>query len=176
MSASPPWYRHRWPWFIIALLGCSVTLSLSLVVIAVNNPVNLVSDNYYEAGKGINRSLDRELLARRLNLHARLHLDDLTGEVDLRLSGDSLPATLELSLLSPTQPDKDRHLLLNRSASDTGRYVGHLEERIAGRRFVEVLGQEQQQTWRLFEEEVLGQDQTLVLGDEPLQAAQDPKP
>ncbi|GAB7531835.1 FixH family protein [Pseudomonas sp. 3A(2025)] len=175
MSATP-WYRHRWPWFIIGLLGCSVTLSLSLVVIAVNNPVNLVSDNYYEAGKGINRSLDRELLARQLNLHARLHLDELTGEVDLRLSGDSLPATLELSLLSPTQPDKDRHLRLNRSTSEPGRYIGQLDDHIEGRRFVEVLGQEQQRTWRLFEEEVLAQGETLVLGDEPLQAVQGPKP
>ncbi len=170
MSVSP-WYRHRWPWFILGLLGGSVTLSLSLVVIAVNNPVNLVSDNYYEAGKGINRSLDRELLARRLNLQARLHLDELTGEVELRLSGDSLPPQVDLNLLSPTQPAKDRRLVLNRSLGDTGRYVGQLDDRLAGRRFVEVLGQDAQGTWRLFEEEMIEPGQALILGDEPLQAA-----
>ncbi len=170
MSVSP-WYRHRWPWFILGLLGCSVTLSLSLVVIAVNNPVNLVSDNYYEAGKGINRSLDRELLARRLQVQARLHLDDLTGEVELRLSGDSLPPRVELNLLSPTQPARDRRLVLNRSTGETGRYVGQLDDRLAGRRFVEVLGQAPQGTWRLFEEEVIEPGQVAVLGDEPLQAA-----
>mgnify|MGYP006161900843 CR=1 FL=1 len=62
-NAASPWYKHLWPWIIIAILACSVTLTLSMVTIAVNNPDNLVNDNYYEAGKGINRSLDRELLA-----------------------------------------------------------------------------------------------------------------
>ena len=62
-TAASPWYKHLWPWIIIGILACSVTLTLSMVTIAVNNPDNLVNDNYYEAGKGINRSLDRELLA-----------------------------------------------------------------------------------------------------------------
>ena len=61
-NAYSPWYKHIWPWIIIAILTCSVTLTLSMVTIAVKNPDNLVNDNYYEAGKGINRSLDRELL------------------------------------------------------------------------------------------------------------------
>ena len=63
-TAASPWYKHLWPWIIIGVLATSVTLSLTMVYIAVNNPDNLVNDNYYEAGKGINRSLDRELLAR----------------------------------------------------------------------------------------------------------------
>lgn len=167
-----PWYTHLWPWIIIGLLACSVTLSLAMVTIAVKNPDPLVTDNYYEAGKGINRSLDRELLAQGLKLQARVHLDELTGEVDLRLAGESTPATLELNLISPTQPRKDRHVLLKRSDSEAGRYVGQLGDVIQGRRFVEVLGQEASKTWRLFEEEQVGGERTLVLGDEPLQAAQ----
>lgn len=166
-----PWYKHRWPWFIIGLLCCSVTLSLTMVTIAVNHPVNLVSDNYYDAGKGINRSLEREQLAVALKLHASVQLDDLTGEVNVRLSGERLPERLELNLLSPTQPGKDRRVLLTLSPNEAGRYVGQLDDRVEGRRFVELLGQDRQRTWRLFEEEVLGQGLALTLGDEPLQAA-----
>ncbi|RMR31539.1 hypothetical protein ALP36_01477 [Pseudomonas syringae pv. coriandricola] len=170
-TVSSPWYRQLWPWIIIGILACSVTLSLSMVFIAVTNPDPLVTDNYYEAGKGINRSLNREVLAQNLKLRASIHLDDVTGEVGLRLSGDSRPQRLELNLISPTQPARDRRVFLNRSPTEPDRYIGQLQDSVAGRRFVELLGVEGNQTWRLFEEERVGAAD-LTLGDEPLQAAQ----
>jgi hypothetical protein len=174
-TASSPWYKHLWPWIIIAILACSVTLTLSMVTIAVNNPDNLVSDNYYEAGKGINRSLDRELLAQSLKLRATVTLDDVTGEADLRLTGDSRPETLVLNLISPTQPEKDRKIVLARNPAQPGRYVGQMSDKVEGRRFVELLGVENSQTWRLFEEESITRDKDLILGDEPIQGAQESK-
>lgn len=171
-TAASPWYKHLWPWIIIGVLATSVTLSLTMVTIAVNNPDNLVNDNYYEAGKGINRSLDRELLAQTLNLKASVHLDALTGEVDLRLTGNSQPQTLELNLISPTQPQKDRKIVLTRSDSEAGRYLGQLSDKVEGRRFVELLGSQDEHVWRLFEEEEVAHDKTLVLGDEALQGAE----
>lgn len=129
-TAASPWYKHLWPWIIIGILACSVTLTLSMVTIAVNNPDNLVNDNYYEAGKGINRSLDRELLAQTLKMRANVHLDELTGEVELRLSGNSQPTTLELNLISPTQPEKDRKITLARSETEQGRYIGQLTDKV----------------------------------------------
>ena len=174
-NASSPWYKHLWPWIIIGILACSVTLTLSMVTIAVNNPDNLVNDNYYEAGKGINRSLDRELLAKSLNLRASVHLDELTGETDVRLTGNSQPETVELNLISPTQPEKDRKITLARSASEPGRYIGQLSDKVEGRRFVELLGEQNGQTWRLFEEEQVLNGKELQLGDEPLQGAEDLK-
>lgn len=169
-TAASPWYKHLWPWIIIGILTTSVCLSLTMVTIAVRNPDNLVNDNYYEAGKGINRSLDRELLAQTLALKASLHLDELTGEVDLRLTGNSAPQRVELNLISPTQPAKDRKVVLNMSAP--GRYVGQLDDRVEGRRFVELLGEQDGHVWRLFEEEKVGHGVTLQLGDEALQGAE----
>ena len=152
-TAASPWYKHLWPWIIIGILTCSVTLTLSMVTIAVKNPDNLVNDNYYEAGKGINRSLDRELLAQTLQLRAKVHLDELTGEVEVHLTGNSGPGTLELNLISPTQPEKDRKIILTRSDSEPGRYIGQVTDKVEGRRFVELLGVEGDRTWRMFEEE-----------------------
>ena len=174
-TAASPWYKHLWPWIIIAILACSVTLTLSMVTIAVNNPDNLVNDNYYEAGKGINRSLDRELLAQTLQLHAKVRLDELTGEVEVHLTGNSNPTTLELNLISPTQPEKDRKINLARNDSEPGRYIGQLTDKVEGRRFVELLGVEGDRTWRMFEEEQISHDKDLMLGDEPLQGAEDLK-
>ncbi|WP_339531399.1 FixH family protein [Pseudomonas mucidolens] len=174
-TAVSPWYKHLWPWIIIGILACSVTLTLSMVTIAVNNPDNLVNDNYYEAGKGINRSLDRERLAQALQMRATMHLDEVTGEVELRLSGNSLPATLELNLISPTQPEKDRKVLLARSESEPGRYIGQLGDKVEGRRFVELLGVQDDKVWRMFEEEEVNHGKDLMLGDEPLQGAEDLK-
>ncbi len=170
--AASPWYKHLWPWIIIGILSGSVLLSLTMAGIAISHPDNLVTDNYYEAGKGINRSINREELAQTLRLRASLRMDDLTGEVDLRLSGNSNPERLELNLISPTQPDKDRRVFLARSPSEAGRYIGQLQDTVEGRRFIELLGTEGGQTWRLFEEEWLSGDRTVTLGDEPLQAAQ----
>ena len=174
-TAASPWYKNLWPWIIIAILACSVTLTLSMVTIAVNNPDNLVNDNYYEAGKGINRSLDRELLAQTLQMRATMHLDELTGEVELHLTGNSGPATLELNLISPTQPEKDRKVMLTRSESEPGRYIGQVTDKVEGRRFVELLGVEGDRTWRMFEEEEVSHGTDLKLGDEPLQGAEDLK-
>jgi hypothetical protein len=154
------------------MLTCSVGLTVAMVTIAVDNPDNLVNDNYYEAGKGINRSLDRELLAQTLKLRATVTLDDLTGEADLRLTGNSQPETLVLNLISPTQPEKDRKIILARNPAQPGRYVGQMSDRVEGRRFVELLGVENSQTWRLFEEESVTRDKDLILGDEPLQGAE----
>ncbi|MCY1293950.1 hypothetical protein D9M68_408340 [compost metagenome] len=166
------WYKNVWPWIIIGMLATSVVLSINLIRLAVDNQDSLVIDNYYEAGKGINRSLDRERLARSLNLRANVHLDDLTGEVSLRLNGDSRPDSLTLSLISPTQAERDRHIHLIAS-TEPGRYVGQLTEAIDGRRFVELIGEQDGQTWRLFEEENVVSGGNLVLGDEAIPGAED---
>jgi hypothetical protein len=173
-ESSGPWYRHRWPWILLALLGTSISLTLGMVAISMRQPDTLVSDHYYEAGKGINRALDRERLARSLGVRASLRLDTLTGEVDLRLHGASQPAALELNLISPTRAGQDRRVVLQRSTAEPDRYVGHLVEPLEGWRFVELLGEEPGGPWRLFEEETLGGEQPLHLGDEPLQGAQTP--
>ncbi|MCY1259663.1 hypothetical protein D9M68_256870 [compost metagenome] len=179
-SASPtpvqPWYKHLWPWIIIGMLGTSVILSLTFVHIATTNQDPLVTDNYYEAGKGINRSLDREHLAQRLGLQARVTFDDLTGEVELRLSGGSQPPKVMLNLISPTLEAQDRHIELLPSPAQPGRYTGHLDEAIHGRRFVEIIGEEAGQSWRLFEEEQIAPGSSLVLGDEPLKGDEVERP
>ncbi|WP_375739662.1 FixH family protein [Pseudomonas boanensis] len=158
-----PWYKQFWPWFILSILGTSVVLGTTMLVIATKNPPSLVSDNYYEVGKGINTSLERENLAERLGMKASLRVQEESGEVVLELNGESHPQQLVLSLLSPTQPEKDRRVVLQPQAD--GKYRGQLQDPVSGRRFVELIGQEQGQDWRLFEEENLEKGGVIRLGE-----------
>jgi hypothetical protein len=50
-----------------------------------------------------------------------------------------------------------------------------LSDKIEGRRFVELLGTQDEHIWRMFEEELVSHDKDLLLGDEPLQGAEDLK-
>lgn len=158
-----PWYKEVWVWFILGILGLSVVLGTSMLVIATKNPPGLLSDNYYDVGKGINTSLEREELATRLKLKADLTLDNEQGTVRLQLQGYSNPPQLVLNLISPTQPERDRRVVLQ--AQNDGSYTGNLIDAVEGRRFVELIGQEGGKDWRLFEEKQLVSGRRLHLGE-----------
>ena len=157
-----PWYKQFWPWFIIGILLSSVILGLSLLTIATRGADTLVVSNYYDAGKGINQSLDREKFAEQLSIRGQLSLDNATGTAELQLEGYSNPQQLVLNLISPTQESKDRRVILQ--PVEGKRYRGLLQDEVEGRRFVEILGEEGGRQWRLFEEEELVDGQVILLG------------
>lgn len=173
-NACSRWYSHRWPWFIVALLGGSVAGSIGLLVLAINTQDAVVHDHYRDAGKGVDRELGADLLARKLGQRAELELDSLTGEVRLRLRGASKPERLALNLVAPAQAERDLHLALLRgpsAARGITQYRGQFEGQVTGRRLVELLGESPEGTWRIYEQEWLLPDHPITLGDDALSGA-----
>ena len=66
-------------------------------------------------------------------------------------------------MISPTQQARDRRIVLQPVSNDL--YRGLLQEDIEGRRFVEILGEEDGAQWRLFEEHTLISGQSIKLGE-----------
>jgi hypothetical protein len=145
-GAPRPWYRQFWPWFIIALPASAVVAGLTTVGIAVVNQDSVVRDDWYKEGKSINQSLARDTRATALGMAADVALDDVTGEVAVRLrhgnQAGEQPQQLTLYFQHPTQASADQHLVLTRRGDA---WRGQLPAALHGRYYVELGTPE----WRL---------------------------
>ncbi|MET0323410.1 MAG: FixH family protein [Duganella sp.] len=106
----PPWYKQRWPWFL--MLGPAIVVTGSMVTgyLAFSQPDPVVVGDYYKQGKAINQDLRRDRVAARLGLSVTLAYDAARGVLAGRLQravAAGKPERLALRLSHATLPDKD---------------------------------------------------------------------
>ncbi|MCG2635213.1 MAG: FixH family protein [Gammaproteobacteria bacterium] len=82
-----PWYRQFWPWFLIALPASAVVAGLVTLGIALQNPPDLVADDYYRAGLAVNRDQAKEAAAAALGVSAKVRLQPRFGLAIVDLPG-----------------------------------------------------------------------------------------
>ena len=116
LTASHPWYRHRWPWILIAgpaivVVACMITLWL-----AVSSNDGLVSDDYYRQGLAAGQTLHRSerAVALGLSAHVQLKSDRLVIWLAATEPGFVPPARLRVTLSHPTRAGLDQTHLMER--------------------------------------------------------------
>lgn len=119
-ESADPWYRHPWPWLLMAGPAIVVVAGLWTAGLALRSADGLVADDYYKQGKAINKIILRDNQARALGYVARLILAS-DGQVTLRFESATPPSPrLRLQLHHPTRAGFDRDVSLARV--DDGSY------------------------------------------------------
>jgi len=115
-----PWYRQFWPWYIIGLLFLGVFGSGVLVFSAIDHQDPLVVDDYYKEGLAINRTLDRQRMAKKMGLQAQAHYDAADGvlSIQLKTRHDVTSPKLELRFFHATLANQDYAVTLKREGTD----------------------------------------------------------
>ena len=142
-----PWYRHRWPWYIIGLLSLGVFGTGILVISAIDNQDPVVVDDYYKEGLAINRTLDRQRAAQAMDLIAHAQYDAADGILSVRLTGKQAITVplLNLSFIHATLAHRDYKVVLVRQSSDV--YRAQLKTLRPGNWDMKL--EPQDQAWRL---------------------------
>jgi hypothetical protein len=127
-----PWYRERWPWFLMLGPAIVVVAGTVTAAFAFETFDGLVADDYYKQGTAINRTLDRDVAAQKLGYAARLSIDASQNRVDVAFDGAS-PSAAELTLIlaHATRSGYDRTVILRSDA--TGHFSAALPPLAAGR-------------------------------------------
>jgi uncharacterized protein len=140
-----PWYRHRWPWILMAGPGLVVVAGIITAWIAVTTSDGLVADDYYKQGLAVNQKLARNDAAAAMRLEARLRI--AADRIELRLSSRAeaaLPPRVRITLAHPTRGGEDQQLFLS---GEKGVYAGPVSPAGPGR--WQVVIEDEAGTWRL---------------------------
>ena len=169
LAESPlPWYRHRWPWILMAGPFVVVVAGLVTAYLAVSSNDGLVDDDYYKQGLAVNQVTERHQKARALGLQADLLQSAEGAQVRVLLRGDAgfaAPQTLTLRIMHPTRSGSDQTVLLR--ADGSGSYSAPLTARLAGRWHVAL--EDAARDWRLTGVWTIEKEPSLRLSGEAAQ-------
>jgi len=160
-----PWYRHRWPWFLMAGPGLVVVASFITLRLAIVSNDGLVTEDYYKKGLAINQTLALNDRARVLGLEAgvRLNLESISIRISSKVADFSPPSQILVKITHPTRAGLDQSRVLS---LENGRYNGKFKLPAAGHWLVQV--EDAAKTWRMLGNIVLPASGETVFGsDEP---------
>lgn len=162
-----PWYRHRWPWLLMAGPFIVIVAAAITVWLALRSNDGLVADDYYKQGLAINQVTARDRQAVALRMTAVLSIDPARRLVCVSLQPGrlaQLPEALLLTLSHPTRSGLDQSFRLA-LADERGLYLAPLTADIAGR-WHAVL-EDNSRAWRLIADWDTARQSELRFGKSP---------
>ncbi len=145
MGADVPWYRHRWPWFLMAGPGIVIVAGIATAWLAIKSNDGLVADDYYKQGLAINQQMAKSARAKDFGLRGDAKIEGGRAVVHLEAaSGVVLPSSLKLRLVHPTVSGHDQQSALTRQGDA---YEGSVDAGLTGH--WQVLLDDEQCGWRL---------------------------
>lgn len=123
---SQPWYRQFWFWFLMTPLIAVFFVTAVLLTVAFYNADDVVLDNYYREGRGVNQVFEQDIRAQQLALKATLSFDRTSGEVLVDIeANEELPEELLLLMDHPVSAQLDQRVYLRQF--QPGRYRGDMD-------------------------------------------------
>jgi hypothetical protein len=144
-----PWYKHPWLWFLIAIPVVSVTLSFTMLFVAINHKDSEVEGDWRKNKKAIQENFHRETYASALSIHALLSINN--NQLSIKISSpypldkEALPKQLNVVFSHPTHENKDVRFVLNQQSN--GDYQASITQAISGRYYLDI----NTSVWRLKE-------------------------
>lgn len=144
-----PWYKHPWLWFLIAIPVISVTLSFTMLFVAITHKDSEVEGDWRKNKKAVQENFHRETYASALSISALMTINN--QQISIKISSpytldtDALPKQLNVVFAHPTNEHKDVRLVLNQQTN--GEYQTTNTQTLTGRYYLDI----NTSVWRLKE-------------------------
>ncbi len=120
-TSSDHWYHHGPVWLVVSIPFTAVVFGVLMFVMAAKTPSDLVVDDYYKEGKGINQRLQLDRRAGELGVSVELAN---VSEAGLTLTSGADTRFIEMNLYHVASQEKD----LTAGFSHTSNGIFLLEE------------------------------------------------
>jgi hypothetical protein len=140
-----PWYRHRWPWLLMAGPAAVLVAGAITTWIAFASADGLVAEDYYKQGLAINKRIAREEEAARQGISAEVLLEK--NAIRIRLS-HTAPEAIFVHLAHATRSGYDQRVRL--TPNGAGVYEAALPPLAPGRWRIAI--EDPRGAWRIVKE------------------------
>ncbi|WP_236591089.1 FixH family protein [Neptunomonas japonica] len=137
IQAAKPWYKQPWLLFILTPIFAVVFYGFGFLYLSIVTMDGVVKDDYYRIARGYELNTEKNQNAIDQNIVAELKLDDVTGDIMVKLNGQltNVPELLTLDIVHPTHQKYDQEITLKAIGSQQ-LYSGSLANPLKGKRYL----------------------------------------